>query len=204
MRTLTTTDFFVLMMNIAENKNSNLFHENLSNGYENFKKSLVQLREKEPCLPELMRTLDYARIELIAIEAILEAKEIKNSLAISYCIKAINLIDCELRILMLSLSHPHFSYKEELCDVSSPLFWSDKYTKTDLVEILTALCSAGAIILRNGSPANMTVVVQVFEKVLNTKIKNADTMRWYALNRKIKLTNFIDTLKTAMLNLSRE
>ena len=86
----------------------------------------------------------------------------------------------------------------------SPLYWSKEYTPTDLMEILAGLARLGAVRTANGSPANFLLIVRTFEKVFNMKIPNHGHLRWATVNRKLRLTHFLDLLKQTLVDASQQ
>lgn len=71
------------------------------------------------------------------------------------------------------------------------------------MELLTPLSLIGAIRKVDGSLAEHALIVRVFSAVLNLPIPNPERIKWAAVNRKIKLTSFLDKLKGTLIELSQ-
>lgn len=84
----------------------------------------------------------------------------------------------------------------------SPLHWnSDKFSKRDLIELLTALENANVIIDEVGKPIPFTHIVEQFSHLLNVPIssKYAFKERDYILNIKYRTTAFLDQISASLL-----
>lgn len=152
-----------------------------------------------PCSPELMRTLDRARIELETLQ-----NELPTG-AMQICMKSLEAIRCELRILRLRITHPHFdaAKMENKCQVISPLYLSDQFTITDITELITAFYLLRVLRTENGEPASLNLIIKVFERLLNIKLKNYAAIRICVLNRKIHITRFLDRMRDAIVERSQ-
>lgn len=101
---------------------------------------------------------------------------------------------------MLKLKYPQMG-RQNGKQYKSPLYWSR--TPTDLMELLAAMHAAGIVKKIDGSDAEMTLMVQSFETFFNCHIKNPARCRNAAVNRKLRLTKFLDFLKGALTNISQ-
>lgn len=71
------------------------------------------------------------------------------------------------------------------------------------MELITPLSSAGFFCLYDDTPASFMQITREFEIMCNTRIKNPDNSRWAILNRKNKLTHFLDILRNTLIELSQ-
>lgn len=101
---------------------------------------------------------------------------------------------------MLKLKYPQMG-RQNGKQYKSPLYWTR--TPTDLMELLSALHAAGIVKKIDGSEAEMTLMVQSFETLFNCHIKNPARCRNATINRKIRLTKFLDFLKGALTDISQ-
>ena len=86
----------------------------------------------------------------------------------------------------------------------SPLKISKKYTNSDLMEVIAALSAVGFFCQQDDSPATFMQVIREFEILCNTSFKTPDNCRWAILNRKNRLTCFLDTLRGMLVELSQK
>lgn len=107
----------------------------------------------------------------------------------------------EIELIKLSLTYPHILIVNEPKLRNTPLFWSNDYTQTDLLELICALHESKAICYADGTSADLNTIIKVVEEMFNVKIKNIRALKFNLINRKVKLSSFIDTLRTAMINL---
>lgn len=137
------------------------------------------------------------------IARLLERCDNKHSVQYSLLKSALALIGFEKKMIYLQLKYPGIR------DVQSPhhrsaLKISKKYTNSDLMEIIASLSAVEFFCLYDDSPASFMQIIREFESLCNTRIKNPDNCRWAMLNRKNKLTHFLDTLRNTLVELSRK
>lgn len=84
-----------------------------------------------------------------------------------------------------------------------PLAWSSAFTLADLMEVVVALHTLGAVRKPNGTPVTFKDLVRAFERFLNVSILNPDRCRYTTINRKLHLTKFLDTMREALVELSQ-
>ena len=70
------------------------------------------------------------------------------------------------------------------------------------MELIAPLSAAGFFCLYDDTPASFMQIIREFEIMCNTIIKNPDNSRWPILNRKNKLTHFLDILRNTLIELS--
>ena len=116
---------------------------------------------------------------------------------------ALSLIEIEKKLIYLQLKYPGVRDAQSKRR-HSPLKISKKYTNSDLMELIAPLSAAGFFCLYDDTPASFMQIVREFEIMCNTRIKNPDNSRWSILNRKNKLTHFLDILRNTLIELSRK
>ena len=116
---------------------------------------------------------------------------------------ALSLIEFEKKLIYLQLKYPGVRDAQSKRR-HSPLKISKKYTNSDLMELIAPLSAAGFFCLYDDTPASFMQIVREFEIMCNTRIKNPDNSRWSILNRKNKLTHFLDILRNTLIELSRK
>lgn len=85
----------------------------------------------------------------------------------------------------------------------SPLYWNaTKYTKRDLIELITALEAINAIVGDNNKPSSFIEIVSSFESLLNISISNPYKERDLILTRKKCVTGFTDRLVRVVIEKS--
>lgn len=134
---------------------------------------------------------------------LLERCENQKSIQYSFIKSALSLIDFEKELIYLQLKYPGIKDAHSECRYS-PLKISKKYTNSDLMEIIASLSAVEFFCLCDDSPASFMQITREFESLCNTRIKNPDNCRWAVLNRKNRLTHFLDTLRNTLVELSRE
>ena len=105
-------------------------------------------------------------------------------------------------MIYLQLKYP--GIREVQSHRRSELKISKKFTNSDLMEVIASLASIEFFCLCDDSPASFMQITREFETLCNTKIKNPDNCRWAVLNRKNRLTHFLDTLRNTLVELSRK
>lgn len=118
--------------------------------------------------------------------------------------KAVNFIDSQINLLNLSLQYPNTFNRTNKTNIVSPFQWSDQFTKTDLIEIITALDAIGAVESKNGGRASYRELVTGFELLFNVSLANAYNKRGDVLNRKIRTVNFLKRMMNALIEKSQK
>lgn len=136
------------------------------------------------------------------IARLLERCDNKHSVQYSLLKSALALIGFEKKMIYLQLKYP--GIREVQSHRRSELKISKKYTNSDLMEVIASLASIGFFCLCDDSPASFMQITREFETLCNTRIKNPDNCRWAVLNRKNRLTHFLDTLRNTLVELSRK
>ena len=133
---------------------------------------------------------------------LLESCDDRRSIQSALVKSALSLIEFEKKLIYLQLKYPGIR------DIQSkrrhsPLKISKKYTNSDRMELIAPLSAAGFFCLYDDTPASFMQITREFEIMCNTRIKNPDNSRWAILNRKNKLTHFLDILRNTLIELSQ-
>lgn len=170
----------------------------LEEAYNRFVEQVVDLSEHSLSSIDFLRHLKITEITLAKIK--LNIQPALHKIQAFFIDAAIKYLNCEQELVMLRLKYPQMG-RPNGKQYQSPLYWSR--TPTDLMELLSALQAAGSIKKIDGTDAEMTLMVESFEKFFNCHIKNPARCRNAAINRKIRLTRFLDLLKGALTNISQ-
>lgn len=114
----------------------------------------------------------------------------------AYASLALRLMSVEIELLEKQLQYPTlFPTQESTSKKASPLYWNtDKFTKTALISLLTALDAVGACKDCNGERSPFITIVNEFEQLLNISIPNAYARRDELLGRGESRVRFIREL----------
>lgn len=116
---------------------------------------------------------------------------------------SLSLVDFEQRMIYLQLKYP--GIREIAAQRHhSPLKISKRFTNSDLMEVIASLSAVGFFCQQDDSPATFMQITREFETLCNTSFKNPDNCRWAILNRKNRLTHFLDTLRGTLVELSQK
>lgn len=116
---------------------------------------------------------------------------------------AVTLINFEENIIYLQLDHPSLADIPAASAPKSPLYLSEEFTPTDLMELITALQVSGVIRRADGSPIDLTTLVEQLTKTFNMCINNPGQCRHAVINRKLRLTRFLDLLRHNLVEYSK-
>lgn len=132
-----------------------------------------------------------------------DEQEGRRSLTCELIRSALSLVEFEQRMIYLLLKYP--GIREVATQRRhSPLKISKRFTNSDLMEVIASLSAVGFFCLQDDSPATFMQVTREFETLCNTSFKNPDNCRWAVLNRKNRLTHFLDTLRSTLVELSQK
>ena len=114
----------------------------------------------------------------------------------AYASLALRLMAVEIELLEKQLQYPTlFPTQDSTSKKISPLYWNtDKFTKTALVSLLTALDAVGACRDCNGERSPFITIVNEFEQLFNISIPNAYARRDELLGRGESRVRFIREL----------
>ena len=127
----------------------------------------------------------------------------KHSLQASLLKSAIQLTNFEIRLIFTRLRYPSIADPVSVEVPKSPLYLSKEFTPTDLMELIAALQISGAVRRIDGSPADLPTLVNVLSKSFNVRINNPEQCRHAVINRKLRLTRFLDLLRNHLIECSR-
>ena len=127
----------------------------------------------------------------------------KHSLQASLLKSAIQLTNFEIRLVFTRLRYPSITYPVSVEVPRSPLFLSEQFTPTDIMELATALQLSGAIRRIDGTQADLATLVDVLSKIFNVRINNPEQCRHAIVNRKLRLTRFLDFLRNSLVEYSQ-
>ena len=168
----------------------------LSELFEKFIEELIDYSSDEHrSIIERLRCMNFTHKQLSLLEE--QKHTATEHLITDYMKRTLFLIDMEIRLLNLRLQYPQSGIVPKV-KIESPLYLSKELTVTDLVELLYALHLIEAFRKSDGSRIEFSVVIHTFEEVLHIRIKNYERFKNAAINRKIRLTGFLDQLKAAL------
>ncbi|WP_418450674.1 RteC domain-containing protein [Alistipes sp.] len=154
------------------------------------------------CTPRMLRTIERARLEAAGLLRLFSRRGNDAPLARHYCLKVLDTLDAERRLLLLRVRHPTFA-EPEATTRCSPLFLNDGFRATDLVELIVPLYEIQFCRSVGNNATTVRNIVLVFEWAFNTPIPNYDGLRSNVLNRKKQLTPLLDRMREALTDLSQ-
>ncbi len=113
--------------------------------------------------------------------------------------KSLKLVQSEKELLERKITNPTLFHNTNHL-LKSELKWSSTFSKRDLIELLAALDAISAITKTNGEILPFSKLVSSAEVFLNIKLPNSYKIRDEVLARKIKASDFLCKLKTALEN----
>lgn len=127
----------------------------------------------------------------------------KHSLQASLLKSAIQLTNFEIRLIFTRLRYPSIADPVSAEVPKSPLFLSEQFTPTDIMELATALQLSGAIRRIDGTRIDLATLVDVLSGTFNVRINNPEQCRHVVVNRKLRLTRFLDFLRNNLIAYSQ-
>lgn len=197
---LKQSDFVVLLRSSMYDPESELVRKRLEQAYERFLVRINKLVRSRKSPVDKLRalTLVYETIDLIRI-GISDRESSRYRYARSMC----SVLRFEKEAILLQLKYPNMKESSGY-NRKAPFRLSKKYTSTDLMEIITSLHALGFFCMPDGTPAALSKISREFGALCGVKIKNPDNSRWAILNRKIRLTHFLDILRNTLVDLSQK
>jgi hypothetical protein len=176
-------------------------HLNIQHTYDCFAERIQQISKQEEC-----SRLDSLQLLARIRETLVQLLENYNdSASLQYMLirSSLTLVDFEKQMIYLQLKYPGI---REIATQRrhSPLKISKRFTNSDLMEVIAALSAVGFFCRQDDSPATFMQITREFETLCNTSFKNPDNCRWAVLNRKNRLTHFLDTLRGTLVELSQK
>ena len=117
---------------------------------------------------------------------------------------AVSHLEFEMRMVYLRIEHPAVMNRLPQSEKPrSALYLAEPFTPTDLMELITALHSAGVGRRIDGTRANVEQLVELFSWMFNVRINNPIQCRRGVINRKLRLTRFLDLLRNSLIEESQ-
>lgn len=126
-----------------------------------------------------------------------------NTFQASLLKSSLMLTNFEIRLLFTRLRHPSISAPVTAEMPKSPLYLSKEHTLTDLMELIAALQISGAVRRADGSQIDLKTLVDTLSRAFNVRINNPDQCRHAVINRKLRLTGFLDFLRNHLIEYSQ-
>ena len=145
---------------------------------------------------------EFARLQsrLMRLQERLVEKESPQALLLK---SALLLTNFEIRLVFTRLRYPSITDPVSVEFPKSPLFLSEQFTPTDIMELTTALHLSGAIRRVDGTRVDLTTLVDVLSRTFNVRINNPEQCRNTLINRKLRLTHFLDILRNNLIAYSQ-
>jgi len=169
--------------------------------YDEFEDALGKVLEQDLSPIEKLRCLKSAQIELsLFVEDVAPEHHGKYAGMLIPAKKALANLKFEIEVTIILIRHPDIATKK-ISEPISPLFWSDEFTQTDLVELITSIHETKCVRTKAGKPASMEALTRLFEIAFNVKFNQVRALRASVLVRKEKLTSFLDRLRQSIIDL---
>lgn len=145
---------------------------------------------------------EFARLQsrLMRLQERLVEKESPQALLLK---SALLLTNFEIRLVFTRLRYPSIAAPVTVEVLKSPLFLSEQFTPTDIMELITALHLSGATRRIDGTRVDLTTLVDVLSGTFNVRINNPEQCRHTLINRKLRLTHFLDILRNNLITYSQ-
>lgn len=189
-----------LLMEAARNRSGQIPASTWQNAYDEFYIHTAQLVDME-CSPGAIRTINLACIEIDSLHNHAFTHAPRCEIADIYCLKTLEMLNKEIEILMLKIEHPKFAAASKM-PAPSPLYMSDNFHLTDLVEIIASLYELNFCKTADNMPAKLTMFINTFEWAFNVNLKSYDSLRHSAISRKLRPTSFLDKMREVLIRLN--
>ncbi|KAA2368804.1 RteC protein [Alistipes shahii] len=108
-------------------------------------------------------------------------------------------------MVWLKVSHPAvMDCSKKVALPKSPIYLAEQFTPTDLMEIVTSMQGLGVGRCLDGSQASLDMFVESFSWMFNVRINNPNQCKHAILNRKLRLTRFLDLLRGYLIERSQQ
>lgn len=202
LRFLENSHFMKLLCTSLENNSGQCDLERLKTSYARFVGSVQRLVASEQCAPlDMLHALSRARNRLVRLRS---CEERRPAALVALWEGAVSHLEFEMRMVHLRIEHP--AVMDRLPQSEKPrsvLYLAEPFTPTDLMELITALHSAGVGRRIDGTRANVEQLVELFSWMLNVRINNPIQCRRGVINRKLRLTRFLDLLRNSLIEESQ-
>lgn len=176
--------------------------ERLKASYARFVGSVQRLVASEQCAPlDMLHALSRARNRLVRLRS---CEERRPAALVALWEGAVSHLEFEMRMVHLRIEHP--AVMDRLPQSEKPrsvLYLAEPFTPTDLMELIAALHAAGVGRRINGTRANVEQLVELFSWMFNVRINNPIQCRRGVINRKLRLTRFLDLLRNSLIEESQ-
>ena len=202
LRFLENSHFMKLLCTSLENNSGQCDLERLKASYARFVGSVQRLVASEQCAPlDMLHALSRARNRFVRLRA---CEERRPAALVALWEGAVSHLEFEMRMVHLRIEHPAVMDRLPQSEKTrSVLYLAEPFTPTDLMELITALHSAGVGRRIDGTRANVEQLVELFSWMLNVRINNPIQCRRGVLNRKLRLTRFLDLLRNSLIEESQ-
>ena len=175
----------------------------LKASYARFVGSVQRLVASEQCAPlDMLHALFRARNRLVRLRS---CEERYPAALVALLEGAVSHLEFEMRMVHLRIEYP--TVMDRLQEPEKPrsaLYLAEPFTPTDLMELIAALHTAGVGRRIDGSRANVELLVEQFSWMFNIRINNPNQCRRAVVNRKLRLTRFLDMLRGCLIEKSRQ
>ena len=176
--------------------------ERLKASYARFVGSVQRLVASEQYAPlDMLHALSRARNRLVRLRS---CEERRPAALVALWEGAVSHLEFEMRMVHLRIEHP--AVMDRLPQSEKPrsvLYLAEPFTPTDLMELIAALHTAGVGRRIDGTRANVEQLVELFSWMFNVRINNPIQCRRGVINRKLRLTRFLDLLRNSLIEESQ-
>ena len=202
LRFLENSHFMKLLCTSLESDSGQCDLGRLKASYARFVGSVQRLVASEQCAPlDMLHALSRARNRLVRLRS---REERRPAALVALWEGAVSHLEFEMRMVHLRIEHP--AVMDRLPQSEKPrsvLYLAEPFTPTDLMELITALHSAGVGRRIDGTRANVEQLVELFSWMFNVRINNPIQCRRGVINRKLRLTRFLDLLRNSLIEESQ-
>lgn len=202
LRFLENRHFIKLLCTSLESGSGHCDSERLKVSYARFVGSVQRLVASEQCAPlDMLHALSRARNRLVQLRS---CGEQRPAALVSLLESVVAHLDFEMRMVYLRIEHP--AVMDRLREPEKPrsaLYLAEPFTPTDLMELISALHLAGVGRRIDGTRANVEQLVGLFSWMFNVRINNPIQCRRAVINRKLRLTRFLDLLRGSLIEESQ-
>ena len=202
LRFLENSHFMKQLCTSLENNSGQCDLERLKASYARFVGSVQRLVVSEQCAPlDMLHALSRARNRFVRLRS---CEERRPAALVALWEGAVSHLEFEMRMVHLRIEHP--AVMDRLPQSEKPrsvLYLAEPFTPTDLMELIAALHSAGVGRRIDGTRANVEQLVELFSWMFNVRINNPIQCRRGVINRKLRLTRFLDLLRNSLIEESQ-
>ena len=202
LRFLENSHFMKLLCTSLESDSGQCDLERLKASYARFVGSVQRLVASEQYAPlDMLHALSRARNRLVRLRS---CEERRPAALVALWEGAVSHLEFEMRMVHLRIEHP--AVMDRLPQSEKPrsvLYLAEPFTPTDLMELIAALHTAGVGRRIDGTRANVEQLVELFSWMFNVRINNPIQCRRGVINRKLRLTRFLDLLRNSLIEESQ-